>query len=355
MNITSFTLFGILGLGSFVMVAITLCVAHHKKHWFLINPARINPYKLVYRITHFARHHKVPIRRSAFTYCEDEIPTGLDLAKTKYGGPFTTEEVEDVKAFYGIIKLILSLGPVFFLSYASDPAFFWYTDNRLPNGNVSNNLFFEHYEVYQYFYGSNIVSSLAVVSLIPVYLILRPLWCCYSLNMLKRIGLGILFKIMTLILMVALIISLRPLKHSCMFPNLFTDYSFYEVGIHSITLYLPLIPRLLYGIGNALLYTGHFEFLCAQSPPSMKGLLIGLSFTTKGIFQAVGAAFVIPFSFIPRAFTSCGLWYYAINVGVAIAALVLFTFYARKYKYRQRDEICDVYRYVRRLLFQCAR
>ncbi len=40
------------------------------------------------------------------------------------------------------------------------------------------------------------------------------------------------------------------------------------------------------------------------------------------------------------------LRYYAINVGVAIATFVLFTFYARKYQYRQRDEICDVYRYA---------
>ena len=91
-----------------IMVCVTLfivvLIVHYKKHWFTIDTARTNPHKLVYRVTKFARQHKVPIRRRAFTYCEDDIPSGLDLGKSKYGGPFTTEEVENVKAFYGILK-----------------------------------------------------------------------------------------------------------------------------------------------------------------------------------------------------------------------------------------------------------
>ena len=101
-------------ISSIVLFSIILIVVHFKKYWFLIDSARSNPYKLVFRVTKFARQHKVPIRRSAFTYCEDDIPTGLDLGKNKYGGPFTTEQVEDVKAFYGILKILFSLGITFF-------------------------------------------------------------------------------------------------------------------------------------------------------------------------------------------------------------------------------------------------
>ena len=64
----------------------------------------------MYRVTKFARQHKVPIPRSAFTYCGDDIPSGLDPGKSKCGGPFTTEQVEDVKAFNGIKKIIFTLG-----------------------------------------------------------------------------------------------------------------------------------------------------------------------------------------------------------------------------------------------------
>ncbi len=118
-SITSSTLSAILGVGPCIMVIVLMCIAHRNKNWFLNIPARINPYKLVYKVTHFAKQHKVPVQRSAFTYCEDEIPTGLDLAKTKYGGPHTTEDVENVKAFYGILKILLSLSPVFIITNSS--------------------------------------------------------------------------------------------------------------------------------------------------------------------------------------------------------------------------------------------
>ena len=44
------------------------------------------------------------------TYWEEDIPPRIDLGKSKYGGPFTTEEVEDVKTF---LLLSLVLGSLF--------------------------------------------------------------------------------------------------------------------------------------------------------------------------------------------------------------------------------------------------
>ena len=105
---------------------ISLCLACHRRRWFLIDTARLNPYKLVYKVTRFACLHKVPVQRSAFTYCEDDLPSGLDLGKNKYGGPFTTEQV-DVKAFYGIPKVLISLGPVFFLDISTGYILFRYS------------------------------------------------------------------------------------------------------------------------------------------------------------------------------------------------------------------------------------
>ncbi len=34
---------------------------------------------------------------------------GIDLGKEKYGGPFTYEQVEDVKTFFRLLLLIMSL------------------------------------------------------------------------------------------------------------------------------------------------------------------------------------------------------------------------------------------------------
>ena len=69
-----------------------------------------NPYRLIYRILKFAKEHKYLVQRSAFTYWENEIPSRIDLGKRKYGGPFTTEDVENVRIlnFLHLFKLLLS-------------------------------------------------------------------------------------------------------------------------------------------------------------------------------------------------------------------------------------------------------
>ena len=79
-----------------------------KKH-FNIDRTGEHPLKLIYRVLRYTWKHKVPEHRSAFTYWEEDIPPRIDLGKSKYGGPFTTEEVEDTKTFFGILLLLLTL------------------------------------------------------------------------------------------------------------------------------------------------------------------------------------------------------------------------------------------------------
>ena len=67
---------------------------------------------MVASVLHYARKHKYPLQRSAFTYCDDERPSRIDFAKERYGGPFTTEQVEDVKTLLRIFLVLIALGPV---------------------------------------------------------------------------------------------------------------------------------------------------------------------------------------------------------------------------------------------------
>ena len=66
-----------------------------------------NPIKLINRVLCYARKHKYPENRSALTYWEEEAPSRLDLGKNKYGGPFTEEEVEDVKTVFRMLPLFI--------------------------------------------------------------------------------------------------------------------------------------------------------------------------------------------------------------------------------------------------------
>ena len=69
-----------------------------------------NPYKLIFRVLHYSWKHKYPERRSALTYWEEDIPSRIDLGMNKYGGPFTVEEVEDVKTVFRLLPIIFCTG-----------------------------------------------------------------------------------------------------------------------------------------------------------------------------------------------------------------------------------------------------
>ena len=86
-----------------VGLILDLCF-HHK---LVKEPVTVNPVSIFNVLKYYAAKHKYPVQRSAFTYCENEQPTRLDYGKSKYGGPFTTEQVEDVKTFRRILLLIL--------------------------------------------------------------------------------------------------------------------------------------------------------------------------------------------------------------------------------------------------------
>ena len=94
---------------------VLLLISFWKRQWFISDSGQTNPYKTVFKVISFAWKHKNPLRRTAFAYSDDYIPTRLDFAKERYGGPFTTEQVEDVKVLQRIVIILLAMGPVFVL------------------------------------------------------------------------------------------------------------------------------------------------------------------------------------------------------------------------------------------------
>ena len=159
----SLSVYGLIGLVLVIAIPLSLRISKHK--WFTKDTGLGNPYREVARVVDFARNHKIPIQRSAFTYWEDDIPTGLDLGKSKYGGPFTTEQVENVKALFGIFLLILSLGPFFTADIAASaflPILKHHINNWRPfNWNIIP---------YSLFANGGTLYPLFIVVLIPIYL-----------------------------------------------------------------------------------------------------------------------------------------------------------------------------------------
>ncbi len=79
------------------------------KKWLILEPSSPQSLKIIYRVLKFAAKHKAPLNRSALTYWEEDMPSRIDLGKLKYGGPFTIEQVEDVKTILRLLPLCLTL------------------------------------------------------------------------------------------------------------------------------------------------------------------------------------------------------------------------------------------------------
>ena len=258
--------------GCFVALSIlVLFIVHKKKHWLLTEHLGGNPYLLTWRVVKFAAQHNKPIKRSAFTYCESNYPSRLDFGKQRYGGPFTTEQVEDVKTFLNILKVLSCLGPVFFLEQCT--------------------VHFRH-GIHHYYYSTDfwkvqifngvLSPALAVIS-VPLLMkcFLRR---CFP-SIFKRMGFSIaclLFIFLVYILYNAIItrdfINSGNFLVHCKFND--TKYL-----ISSSATSILLLENVSDFICRLLLYISVWEFICCQSPQHMKGLLFGLLYAIQAFNQ----------------------------------------------------------------------
>ena len=321
-----------------------------KRRWFYSEPgqSKKNPYKLVFRILNFARKNKYPLQRSAFTYCDDERPSRLDFAKERYGGPFTTEQVEDVKAFLRILVILLILGPIYFLQVPIGPVFASFSDHIGSNTSRSQLCSFS-----AVFRNMTILGNIAVVLFFPIYI-----WFLYAVlrrcipRTFVRIWIGELLFLLGIMAMFILDISGHAQHYhfshepaACVFTGNESNHSFYL----DLPWAVNIFPSFLTQAAIIVLLSATFEFISAQSPHFTKGLLIGVFFAVQGVFKFLSAMSTLPFSLQSiwnsdymkshtPSITNCGFGYLLLNCTVGVVSLVLFSIAAKRYKYRERDD-----------------
>ena len=334
-----------------ILLGVSLAIAHYKREWFLIDSGSRNPYKLVYKVIKFAAQHKSPIRRSAFTYCENELPSRMDLAKEKYGGPFTTEQVEDVKAFLGILCILITFGSIFITDIAVSNMLYKFASHLHHSPTFWHKLREYLFVLFLNFISGGLLEVLTII-LIPFYLcILRPFIDRYIPGMLKRIGIGMIMRLLSLlsIFIIDTIGHIQNTTNACFVQPPLDIVGFVEYTTIGISTWYATVPYTLNALSNMLFYIAAYEFICAQSPHAMKGLLIGTFFTVKGVFQLMSVLVIlVPFTTwkFDTSIPSCGFVYYLVNIVVAVIGLVTYTWVARRYQYRQRDEPDNIYRYA---------
>ena len=316
-------------------ILIIFCIS--KKHFYNETAGIINPFKNICKVLKYSWKHKVPERRSAFTYWEEDIPRRIDLGKNKYGGPFTNEEVEDTKTFLRILPLLLCL---FGYHLAGDG---YSAPIQLQRTSCPS------LPVLLLIVGNpQHLTALVTVVGIPLYrlVIINVFPKVKTILMLTKMWIGLYLSLLHAIFYIILVVNYNT-THLQQY-----DYDKYylpgrdclkhqlESSPHHqvVNTYLWfIVPQFLHAVSFILVSMTVFEFICAQAPRTTQGLLIGLWYATFSIrYLVVG---ILDNLIIERrSWLICE----GVKGFLILVSLVLFSCVSRRYRYRQRDEIVNV-------------
>ena len=319
---------------SATMLSVVLSLDFLCRNWLIIEPKSQNPFQTVLRVLKYAARHKYPERRSAFTYGEKDIPSRIDFGKEKYGGPFTTTEVEDVKTFFRILLVFLCVvgnvtGIILLSLIPLSPRQHFRTPKNLSKCSEA---------VAAASYDWSMVATLSI----PLYeLLVYPLARKWIPSILKRIGIGAALTIVLGVLM-TVFDSVGHTVTSTQVPCIFMAN---ETAVLDISyLWVDVCSSVVIGLQFAIFATAAFEFICSQSPYSMKGLLNGLGWSMFVLPFALAVMLILAWSQGWKktySTPSCGTLYCTFATLVSIAGLVVYVMAAQWYKRRAREEPAD--------------
>uniref|UniRef100_A0A1X7UPX7 Major facilitator superfamily associated domain-containing protein n=1 Tax=Amphimedon queenslandica TaxID=400682 RepID=A0A1X7UPX7_AMPQE len=332
-----------------------------------------NPIKLIVRVLCYARKHKYPENRSALTYWEEEAPSRLDLGKDKYGGPFTEEEVEDVKTVFRMLPLFLGFMAI----------------------NLSDDVYWSAIDSF------TLPTCLAVTDILYYFCSVIAIICFYKYipSMLTRMSVGIFLAFIVTVSKVIIFFIERPHPNinnfisleftvaqspvnmrgvmvglwyaiayglgfliSTTFKFLFdckSQYictSFYYYMTKSVLVLIILIVfvilakrykyQIIRSLTFILMYPVSLEFTVAQSPVHMRGVMVGLWYVASwGIGYLISTMLKFPFD-CESQYICTSFYYYMAKSVLVLIILIVFVILAKRYKYRVRKNEVNIVQIV---------
>ena len=296
----------------------------------------VNPLKLIARVLNYARKNRSPRNRSALTYWIDDYPPRIDLGKSKYGGPFTEEEVENVKTFFRLLPVLFVILMIFLLLGYGKSQFHTFTH--------------QHHE--ECLVMSSSVHYVVIVIFIPIKVLFLDRYCytctcmmrCFS-TLFRVIGFGIFLTIIGIAMMPVFDYFAVSTNNTsiCLYSdnhdNITSISEVFRVNYHFL-----IIPQVFTGLG-ALVIPASFELLVAQAPLEMRGIILGLFYSVTGLYQQISSLLVLPFR-KHSLWPSCEFYVYIVHVALMVVCLVGVIIVGKWYKLRQRDDPFNAYAIV---------
>ena len=310
--------FPILKLLFAAILTIALCTsALFNKSKLLDNSPSSGNIKLIYRVLKYAMHHKYPESRIAMALYN---PSRLAYGKRKYGGPFTNEEVEDVRTFVQISALCLTSFLYLSSLYLNGYSLYYIDSNDYNHTLIPNKVTESKCTIFVLHSFTGYNTWWLLVS-IPIYeLILVPAFDFRIPSMLCRAG---------FVAVSAVLLSF--------FATTLIGIEFYSPKKYGIDLFwLKIALAIPIGVLKAVYYTACLEFICAQSPYTMRNFFMCIAQCIIGFSPLVSGMFFTLWQW-KCIMKNCPIIYSGMALILSIAGLVLFCICAKCYRKRSRD------------------
>ena len=314
------------------------------KHVLTKEPPAHNPFKLVYGVVAYAIKHKYPECRSAFTYnSEDDNPGRIDFGKNKYGGPFTIEQVEDVKTLFRIVILCCISGPIFVFTESRSSAKLA-TTKLFRNEDTSTPKFSEcssDFMITGMYYISGTV-------MIPLYeFLIYPIFyrCSQNTRSTHKFVVGTIIGMLKILGCLSLIMKAH--DSSMKIPSNSTLHCLLHEPAGVLGAYVDYrwtaLFQFLNAVSDILIMVGMLEFYCAQVPYSMKGMVAGISYSTIAlclpVFSGIEKAFEKSSLSWGTGVINCEFWYFMTLLLLLVMLLIASFIMLKWYKRRKRQDV----------------
>ena len=318
-----------------VFVTLALCSNSLFSHWLVKEQLITNPLPLIWKTLQYTVRNKSKWKR-IFTLGHRGVLYRLNVAKTMYGGPFTSEHVEDVKTFFRVLAVIA----IFSIACSGIPA----TNNavatlepNLRDWPVKKDIMTRYKEL-----SITYTQFIVVVIVVLVYqTIVRQVChkCIPKVSITTNFLISVFFFFAGIMILLGMEsasyykqLKLNQTVIKCSFQN--------KTNVLGIEFYWITFPQIAIAFSIFLFLLSGIEFICAQAPFNMKGLLLGIGYAVYGLGSLVQSAISLPFlhnhSVWDKAPLTCGIWYFITQGVIVLVGFIVVIAVIKTYRRRTR-------------------
>ena len=306
-------------------------------HWLTKEQLAVtNPLPLILKVVHYTIKSKLKNKNSNCLEQQGVLST-FNIAKRVYSGPFTSEQVEDVKTFFRVLVVIM-----IFTIFSSGSSTVNDVSQQMavhlrnwPTNDTVKGCYHRLSIDYSTFTFSAVAVLIYLIAIHPVF---------HSCIPRVSTTVKLLFSVFIFFTAVLVLLGIESTSYflergnhtafKCVFQ---TDSTHPEIHID---VHWVIVSSILNGLSIFLFILSGIEFICAQAPFNMKGLVFGIACALFGlgalIHASISEAFTGKHAVWEKAPLTCGMWYFMMEGVIALIGFIVVVVIVKFYKRRAR-------------------